>query len=57
VQRILNSPVLADGPTEHSWIVTTARQEGADLGFDLGSAFGTAQRLDGKNGVQAGPFA
>ena len=42
VQRILNSPVLADGPTEHSWIVTTARQEGADLGFDLGSAFGTA---------------
>src|SRR4051812_11909664 len=55
VQRVLDAPVPADGFDQDGGIIAAAREEVADLGFDLTGAGDAADRLHRQHRGQLGP--
>src|SRR3712207_2748064 len=55
MQRVLNTPVLADRPDQNGRGVAAAREEVADLGLDRAGAVDAPDRLDCQDRTQVRP--
>src|ERR1051325_798611 len=56
MQAVLDAPVPADGSAQDDRIIVTAGEEVADLGLGFAGAIDAADRLDGQQRAQIGPF-